>query len=102
MERAKKLGLAQSGLADLIVTTYVYEANDLFDTQHRGRLFSVFRHPVDRAISMFHYLQYVRFFLILYETKMNYFPYFHYPPRDHPLLFITCKLFFLLLFLFLG
>jgi len=58
LERAKALGLAQSGLADAIVTTYVYEANGLFDPQHRGRLFSVFRHPVDRAISMFQYLQY--------------------------------------------
>jgi hypothetical protein len=59
LKRAKRLGLAQSGLADTIVTTYVHELHDLFDKQHRGRLFAMFRHPVDRAVSLFHYLKYV-------------------------------------------
>ncbi len=59
LKRAKRLGLAQSGLADTIVTTYVHELHELFDKQHRGRLFAMFRHPVDRAVSLFHYLKYV-------------------------------------------
>lgn len=58
LKRAKRLGLAQSGLADTIVTTYVHELHELFDKQHRGRLFAMFRHPVDRAVSLFHYLKY--------------------------------------------
>mmetsp|Transcript_7658 Transcript_7658/g.11135 ORF Transcript_7658/g.11135 Transcript_7658/m.11135 type:complete len:494 (+) Transcript_7658:50-1531(+) len=58
LQRAKKLGLAQSGLADAMVTQYYYDANDLFDFNHKGRLFTLFRHPIERSVSMFTYLQY--------------------------------------------
>jgi len=30
IERAKKMGFADSGLADMVVTPFIYEANDLF------------------------------------------------------------------------
>eukprot|EP00549_Striatella_unipunctata_P004551 CAMPEP_0118697722 /NCGR_PEP_ID=MMETSP0800-20121206/14706_1 /TAXON_ID=210618 ORGANISM="Striatella unipunctata, Strain CCMP2910" /NCGR_SAMPLE_ID=MMETSP0800 /ASSEMBLY_ACC=CAM_ASM_000638 /LENGTH=505 /DNA_ID=CAMNT_0006597269 /DNA_START=173 /DNA_END=1690 /DNA_ORIENTATION=+ len=55
--RAKALGFADSGLADFVVTPFIYEANDLFTKTANGRLFTVFRHPVERAISMFYYIQ---------------------------------------------
>jgi len=58
LQRAKALGLAKSRLADVIVTPYIFDANGLFDSTYKGRLFTVFRHPVDRAISLFNYLQY--------------------------------------------
>lgn len=51
------MGFADSGLADAVVTPFIYEANDLFTPTAKGRLFTVFRHPIDRAISMFYYLQ---------------------------------------------
>jgi len=57
IERAKQLGLAESGLADSIVTGFIFEAETLFSPDARGRLFTVFRHPVDRAVSLFYYLQ---------------------------------------------
>lgn len=57
IERAKALGLAESGLADFIVTPFVYEGEQLFNPNARGRLFTVFRDPVDRALSLFFYLQ---------------------------------------------
>merc|ERR1712238_81498 len=44
--RASEMGFADSGLA-----------NALFTPTAKGRLFTVFRHPVERAISMFYYLQ---------------------------------------------
>uniref|UniRef100_A0A7S0C679 Sulfotransferase domain-containing protein n=1 Tax=Proboscia inermis TaxID=420281 RepID=A0A7S0C679_9STRA len=44
-------------MADAIVTPYIFDANPVFDAKHRGRLFTVFRHPVDRAVSLFQYLQ---------------------------------------------
>ena len=65
LQRATELGLAQSGLADAIVIRHIFEADQLFDPQHRGRLFAVFRHPVDRAISMFNYLKYGTYYLCL-------------------------------------
>ena len=51
------MGFADSGLGDAVVTPFIYEANDLFTPTAKGRLFTVFRHPIDRAISMFYYLQ---------------------------------------------
>mmetsp|Transcript_2948 Transcript_2948/g.3460 ORF Transcript_2948/g.3460 Transcript_2948/m.3460 type:complete len:604 (-) Transcript_2948:95-1906(-) len=57
LERAKSMGLGSSELADAIVTPYIFDANALFDETHKGRLFTVFRHPVDRAVSLFSYLQ---------------------------------------------
>ena len=57
IKRAKKMGFADSGLADAVVTPFIYESNQLFTPTAKGRLFTVFRHPIDRAISMFYYLQ---------------------------------------------
>jgi hypothetical protein len=57
IERAAKMGFADSGLAGCVVTPFLYESNALFTPTARGRLFAVFRHPVDRAVSMFYYIQ---------------------------------------------
>jgi hypothetical protein len=56
--RAKKLNLVPSGLSDVIVTSYAYEITTLFDSSHKGHFFTVLRHPIDRAVSMFNYLAY--------------------------------------------
>jgi hypothetical protein len=55
--RAKQLGLAESGLADIISSPLFPEIIDVMNEQHRGRMFTVLRHPIDRASSMFYYLQ---------------------------------------------
>jgi len=55
--RASEMGFADSGLADAVITPLLHEANALFTPTAKGRLFTVFRHPVERAISMFYYLQ---------------------------------------------
>ena len=57
IERAKKLGLVQSGLADVIVAHRLHLAATMFDVNHQARVFAIFRHPVQRATSMFYYLQ---------------------------------------------
>ena len=58
MLRAKKMGLVESGLADLIVTTNINVAvATLYDDQNRGRLLALFRPPVDRMISKLYYSQ---------------------------------------------
>jgi len=57
IQRAKEMGFADSGLGDAVVTPFIYESNDLFTQTAMGRLFCVFRHPIDRAISLFYYLQ---------------------------------------------
>uniref|UniRef100_A0A7S4RGW3 Sulfotransferase domain-containing protein n=1 Tax=Ditylum brightwellii TaxID=49249 RepID=A0A7S4RGW3_9STRA len=58
LKHAKSLELVQSGFADIISATRAYDATDiLFDPIHQGRMFAIFRHPVERAVSMFYYLQ---------------------------------------------
>ena len=42
--RAKGMGFADAGLADVVVSPFVYELNDLFTQTAKGRFFSVFRH----------------------------------------------------------
>ena len=55
--RASKLGLGQSRLADIIISPYLHNiASSVFTQQHPGRLFALFRHPVHRALGMYHYL----------------------------------------------
>jgi len=39
------------------VTPLFHEANKIFTRTHKGRLFTIFRDPIDRAVSMFYYLQ---------------------------------------------
>lgn len=55
--RAKKLGLAESRLAELVVTPLLYDAEQVFSPENQGRIFTVFRHPMERAVSMFFYIQ---------------------------------------------
>mmetsp|Transcript_24253 Transcript_24253/g.36651 ORF Transcript_24253/g.36651 Transcript_24253/m.36651 type:complete len:858 (+) Transcript_24253:194-2767(+) len=57
IERAKKLELANSGLADMAISTLLFEASSMFTSEHKGRMFTVMRHPVERAASLFHYVQ---------------------------------------------
>lgn len=57
VKRAKKLGLAQERIAEVIISPQIYlVSSSVFDVTHRGRFFALFRHPVDRAISMYNYL----------------------------------------------
>jgi len=53
---AKEMGLVGSGYVDVIVSSYLHEGSALFTERHRGRLFTIMRHPVDTAISLFSYL----------------------------------------------
>jgi hypothetical protein len=56
--RAERLGLVPSGKVDMIFTSDINFASDhLFSPDHRGRILSLFRNPVDRSVSKFYYLQ---------------------------------------------
>uniref|UniRef100_A0A7S4R2F0 Sulfotransferase domain-containing protein n=2 Tax=Ditylum brightwellii TaxID=49249 RepID=A0A7S4R2F0_9STRA len=55
LDRAKKQNLIASNLADVIITPYIYEANAIFPADHKGRLFAIFRNPIDRAVDLLHY-----------------------------------------------
>lgn len=57
IKHAKEMGLAASGLADVVVLHRLHEGSEIFDPRNKGRTFCMFRNPVHRAISMFYYLQ---------------------------------------------
>lgn len=56
--RAERLGLAKLGLVDFIMVRHLYEANKLFDQDHQGRIFGVFRDPVQAAWGAFLVVEY--------------------------------------------
>ncbi|KAL3793765.1 hypothetical protein HJC23_013327 [Cyclotella cryptica] len=51
---AKEIGLAEKGLADVFISQLV-EASTVFTPEHRGRAFTILRHPVTLAASLFYY-----------------------------------------------
>jgi len=55
--KAKQMGLIESGLADVVVTSLVNEVGALFNPQMKVRMFALVRHPVERAASLFYFLQ---------------------------------------------
>ncbi|KAL7541097.1 hypothetical protein ACHAXR_010618 [Thalassiosira sp. AJA248-18] len=56
--RAQELGLVPSGMADIIFTSDPsFAIQNLYDDSHKGRVLGLFRHPVDRLVSKFYYLQ---------------------------------------------
>jgi len=58
IERAKGMSLGSSGLADIISTPFLFETADIFrDIPEAGKCFTLLRHPVDRAISLYHHYQ---------------------------------------------
>jgi len=56
--RAKEKGLVASGKIDIIFASFPeYTIEQLFDFSHKTRVLAMFRHPVDRLVSKFYYLQ---------------------------------------------
>ena len=56
--KAQDLDLVGSGVAEAVITPLLPKATaHLFSTKRRARIFSVMRHPVERAASLFYYLQ---------------------------------------------
>mmetsp|Transcript_2864 Transcript_2864/g.6366 ORF Transcript_2864/g.6366 Transcript_2864/m.6366 type:complete len:478 (-) Transcript_2864:145-1578(-) len=53
IQRAVDLGLAESALADVVVSSYLHESAALFDLKHQGRAFILLRDPIERATSMY-------------------------------------------------
>jgi len=57
IQRAKAMNIGASGVVDAISTPFLYETASIFeDVPDSGKCFTMLRHPVDRAVSLyFHY-----------------------------------------------
>jgi len=55
---ASELGLVASKISEIIFSPLLHESvTHLFSPTHQGQMFAIFRHPVDRVISLFYYLR---------------------------------------------
>ncbi|KAL7534143.1 hypothetical protein ACHAXR_005654 [Thalassiosira sp. AJA248-18] len=57
INRAINLGLVPSHISNTIVSAHVDLVPSLFNANDRARAFALFRHPIDRATSMFYFLK---------------------------------------------
>eukprot|EP00545_Synedropsis_sp_CCMP1620_P009398 CAMPEP_0119023678 /NCGR_PEP_ID=MMETSP1176-20130426/30413_1 /TAXON_ID=265551 /ORGANISM="Synedropsis recta cf, Strain CCMP1620" /LENGTH=400 /DNA_ID=CAMNT_0006978787 /DNA_START=10 /DNA_END=1209 /DNA_ORIENTATION=+ len=57
IQRAKKLGLAEAHMAEVVMSPELHLfASNIFSSSHKGRMFALFRDPIHRAVTMYHYL----------------------------------------------
>lgn len=52
---ARKEGLVDRGLADVVVSQLALDGSTVFTPYHLGRAFTILRHPVKLATSLFYY-----------------------------------------------
>ena len=57
IQRAQDLNLVPSGLADVVISPLLHDATTLFTPTRKGRLFAILRDPVERAASLFYFIQ---------------------------------------------
>lgn len=58
LAHARSLGLPASNMADVVSSAYAADvAEHLFDPVHHGKMFAIFRHPIERLASKFFYLR---------------------------------------------
>ena len=56
--RASSLDLVPSRISDIIFSPLLHESTThLYSEQYKGRMFAMFRDPIDRVVSLFYYLQ---------------------------------------------
>jgi len=57
IERALQMGFASSDLTDVAISSLLHDSAPLFRPSRKGKMFAFFRHPVDRVVSMFFFMQ---------------------------------------------
>lgn len=57
LQRAIEKNLTSLPGLHIIVTPFIIQSGALFNRKHKGRFFTLLRHPIDRAVSMYYYLK---------------------------------------------
>jgi hypothetical protein len=57
IERAVQMGFASTNLVDVAISSLLHDSAPLFSPSKKGKIFTMFRHPVDRMVSMFYFMQ---------------------------------------------
>mmetsp|Transcript_29018 Transcript_29018/g.43864 ORF Transcript_29018/g.43864 Transcript_29018/m.43864 type:complete len:470 (+) Transcript_29018:80-1489(+) len=54
---AKELGVGGWSKVDMVSSSYLYDGAGIFDPDHKGYMIAMFRHPIERAVSLFYNLK---------------------------------------------
>jgi hypothetical protein len=57
LEHARRMGLAESAMADVIIAGSVVHLSSIFNTHNKARMFTLMRNPIERVTSSFYYIQ---------------------------------------------
>jgi len=58
IERAARLGVVETGVVGAVFASRLHQVSDIFHPpDNQGRCFTIMRHPVKRAVSLFYYLR---------------------------------------------
>jgi len=57
IQRAVQMGFSSTNLVDVAISSLLHDSAPLFSPSKKGRIFTMFRHPVDRMVSMFYFMQ---------------------------------------------
>ena len=55
--RAKDLGVGSWRKVDMVSSSYLNDGAGIFDSNHKGYMIAMFRHPIERAVSLFYNLK---------------------------------------------
>lgn len=69
IERAKRLSAVESGLADVVASPGLFAASTLFTPMNKGRMFVMFRDPIERQVSLFYHEKTYRPELAIFELQ---------------------------------
>lgn len=57
LAHAGTLGLAESAVADVVISGYIHQTARIFNKRNKARMFTLMRHPLQRTVSEFYYVQ---------------------------------------------
>ena len=57
IKRAVQMGFDSTNLVDVAISSLLHDSAPLFSPSKKGKIFTMFRHPVDRMVSMFYFMQ---------------------------------------------
>lgn len=55
LQQSFREGIVDSGMVDVVISNYFLGGSALFNERHYGRVFTIMRHPIELAVSLFHY-----------------------------------------------
>jgi len=82
LQQSLEINLVNSGQIDVLVSNYFLAGSALFTPEHQGRAFTIMRHPIELAESLFHYRKSASW-EISYRKKWKHWAFADYAKSDY-------------------